>query len=96
MTEYALTKTAERDFANIADYTIEKFRISRARRYRNSMCRTFESLAEHPRMGRDYSHVKEGCRRHEHGRHVIYYKVTDSGIIVLRLLHERQDPISYL
>ena len=96
MTEYALTKTAERDFASIAAYTIEKFGISQARRYRNSLCRTLEFLAEHPRMGRDYSHVKEGFRRHEHERHVIYYKITDSGIVVLRLLHEHQDPISYL
>jgi toxin ParE1/3/4 len=96
VTEYGLTKSAERDLASIADYTIERFGVNQARRYRNSLFRIFESLAEHPEMGRDCSHAKEGCRRHEHGSHVIYYKITHAGIVVLRLLHERQDPMSYL
>ncbi len=96
MTRYELTKFAERDLRSIAGYTIETFGINQARRYRDSLLRTFKSLAEHPRMGRDYSHVKQGCRRHEHESHVIYYKITDSGILVLRLLHQSQDPTSYL
>ncbi len=96
MTRYDLTKFAERDLQSSADYTIEKFGINQARRCRDSLFRTFESLTEHPEMGQDYSHVKEGCRRHEHESHVIYYKITDSGILVLRLLHQSQDPTSYL
>ena len=96
MTKYELTNSAERDLQSIADYTIEKFGVKQARRYRDSLFRTFESLTDHPEMGRDYSHVKEGCRRHEHESHVIYYKVADSGILVLRLLHQSQDPTSYL
>ena len=96
MTRYELTRFAERDLRRIAEYTIERFGINQARRYRDSLFRTFESLTEHPAMGRDYSHVKEGCRRHEHESHVIYYKITNSGILVLRLLHQSQDPTSYL
>ncbi len=93
---YELTKFAERDLQSIADYTIEKFGVNQAWRYRDSLFRTFESLTEHPEMGRDYSHVKEGCRRQEHESHLIYYKITDSGILVLRLPHQSQDPTSYL
>jgi toxin ParE1/3/4 len=96
VTRYELTKFAERDLQSIADYTIEKLGVNQARRYRDSLFRTFESLTEHPEMGRDYSNVKEGCRRHEHESHVIYYKITDSGILVLRLLYRSQDPTSYL
>lgn len=96
MAEYGLTRSAERDLTSIADDTIGRFGISQAGRYRDSLFRTFESLAEHPEMGRDFGHVKEGCRRHEHGSHVIYYKITVAGILVLRLLHSRQDPETYL
>lgn len=38
-------------------------------------------------MGRQANAVADGVRRHEHGRHVIFYEVTQSGILILALLH---------
>lgn len=47
-------------------------------------------------MGRDYSHVKEGYRRHEHERHSLYYKRTKTGVLITRILGPGQDPIRNL
>ncbi len=92
MAEYALTQNAERDLARIANYTIENFGIEQARRYRDDLFLAFKTLADNPRMGRDFSRVKEGVRRHDHKKHSIYYTLTDTGILILQILHERQDP----
>ena len=92
MSKYVLSKEAARDFAKIAEYSIEMFGIAQARHYRDSLVRAIEILSENTRMGRDYSHVKENVRRFEHESHVIYYKIRSQDILILRVLHERQDP----
>jgi len=92
MGKFVLSKNAKRDLASIADYTIEKFGIEQARHYRDGLFQAFETLNNNPRIGRDYSHVKNTARRYEHKKHSIYYSMTDGGILILRILHERQDP----
>ncbi len=96
MAECKLTRDAERDLANIADYTIENFGLEQAKNYRDELFNTFKLLTQNPQMGSDFSLAREGVRRHAHRKHSIYYKTTESGILVLRLLHERQDPASNL
>lgn len=95
MARYVLANDAEDDLANIADYTIENFGIQQSRYYRDDLFRTFESLIDNPLMGRDYGHVIKGVRRHKHKKHSIYYTTTDKGILILRILHERQDPAQH-
>lgn len=96
MTEYALSKTAEKDLRKIAEYTIKQFGIEQARAYKNSLVASFELLARHPDVGRDFSVLGKGWRRYLHQDHCIYYKQVSSGILVLRLIHSRQDPAQHL
>lgn len=96
MAEYTLSKAAEKDLANIALYTIEQFGIAQARDYKNSLAAIFELLAKHPAVGRDFGHLGIGWRRHPHQDHAVYYKQASSGILILRLLHSRQDPARHL
>ena len=92
MAEYTLSKSAERDLRKIAEYTIEQFGIEQARNYKESLVAAFEFLARHPVVGRDFSHLGKGWRRHPYQDHCIYYKQVSSGILILRLIHSRQDP----
>jgi toxin ParE1/3/4 len=92
MAKYILTKDAKRDLAAIADYTIVSFGIEQARHYRDGLFQTFKTLTDNPRMGRDFGHVKAGTRCYQHKKHSIYYSTTDVGILIFRILHERQDP----
>ena len=92
MTEYRLAKAADRDLKNIAEYTIMEFGVEQARNYKDSLIATFELLALHPSVGRDFSHLGKGWRRHPHRDHCIYYKEAASGTLVPRLIHSRQDP----
>ncbi len=42
-------------------------------------------------MGRERPEIKPGYRSIAEGKHVIFYRVGDSGIEILRILHERMD-----
>ena len=77
-------------------YSIERFGLAQARHYRDELIKTFRILSENPFLGQDCQEIKAGYRRHVHGRHVIYYRVDDSQIVILRILHERQDPLRNL
>lgn len=67
-----------------------------AERYLESLNAKIEMAAEHPDFGADYGFVVEGVRRYESVSHAIYYRPTQSGILVLRVLHGRMDPARHL
>lgn len=96
MGDYRLSRAAARDISEIAKYTIEAFGLDQARRYRDSLKETFALLARHPRFGRDIEHIKPSYRRHQHGKHVIYYRRVSAGVVIMRVLHERQNPLRHL
>ncbi len=91
MPEYRLSVRAAGDIAGIADYTIERFGIDQARRYRDGLERCFETLAENPLLGRSAEELAPDLRRFEHQAHVVFYKPEDWGVLVVRVLHESMD-----
>jgi toxin ParE1/3/4 len=47
--------------------------------------------------GEDASHIRPGYRKQLSGRHVIYYRETEEGVIeVVRVLHQRMDVVRRL
>lgn len=96
MTKIEFTHDAERDLINIFLYGIEHFGPVQAERYTKTLNAKIEMAAEHPDFGVDYSFVVEGVRRYESVSHAIYYRPTQSGILILRVLHGRMDPARHL
>ena len=96
MAGYRLSHDAERDFEEIYAYTIETFGLAQARAYGTGLQDQLALVAAHPRIGRRYDEVQEGLHRFEYERHSIYYRLSDDGILVLRLLHQRMDPARHL
>lgn len=96
MATYQLTKKAQRELEDIYEYSILNFGWDTAREYVAGLHTCFSLLADNPRMGRDYSHVKKAYRRYEHERHSVYYKITQTGVRITRLLGPGQDPITNL
>ena len=92
MADYQLTDRANAELDQIYEYSILNFGLKKAREYFGGFHDCFAILAENPRMGRDYSHVKTGIRRHEYESHSIYYSITDTGILIVQVLHKNQDP----
>jgi toxin ParE1/3/4 len=96
VTRIDFTHDAERDLINIFLHGIEHFGPVQAERYLESINSKIEMAAEHPDFGADYGFAVEGVRRYESVSHAIYYRSTQSGILVLRILHGRMDPARHL
>jgi len=91
MAEYRLSGKAAFDLGEIADYTVERFGIDQARRYRDGLKTCFDQLAENPRMGRRTEHLARGLRRFEHQSHIVFYRSEADGLLIVRILHSRMD-----
>lgn len=79
------------DLEAIAEYTIERFGIEQARRYRDELKTCFDQLAGNPRLGRRAEQLGSGLRRYEHRSHIVFYQVADTDLLIVRVLHYRMD-----
>ncbi|AXF76573.1 type II toxin-antitoxin system RelE/ParE family toxin [Erwinia tracheiphila] len=87
---YKLTERAAEDFAGIYDYTLLKFGEAQADHYTDALEAFFETLSGMPDMGRDYNAVP-GVMRIEFQRHIIFYTVRDTDILIARILHQQMN-----
>lgn len=86
-----LSKLADRDLGDIYRYSYERFGEAQAGRYYASLWRCFAFLADHPTIGRIRTEFQPPARSHQHQRHVVFYDIADSHILIVRVLHERMD-----
>lgn len=89
--EYRLTPAAVRDLENIWRYTLDEWGIEQAHRYTDDLAAAFDQLVLNPQLGTSCDFIREGYRRRRTGHHAIYFQITDYGIAVIRVLHERMD-----
>jgi toxin ParE1/3/4 len=94
--EYRLSRLARLDLIEIADYTVDTWGPDQAYRYLDSLDACFRQLAQAPEMGRPCNVVRQGYRRMEHEKHVVFYRVEEGGIFISRILHQRMLPARHL
>ncbi len=92
MAKYRLSKLAEEDLAEIADYGDEHFGIAQSDRYRERLKQRFSTLAEQPYLYQAVDDIREGYRRSVCGKHSVYYRIDEQGVEIIRVLG-RQDPM---
>ncbi len=88
---YRLTRRAEADLADIFERSFASFGPRQAERYRDGLKACFDLIGDNPEIGR-LVRIRPGLRRHEHGRHVIFYRESAAGVLVVTVLHERRLP----
>ena len=96
MARFALTEAALRDVAAIADYTESNWGPAQAQLYLDALELKLAQLAGQPALGRTRDELANGLRSTPFESHVIYYQRSRAGILVLRVLHARQDPASHI
>ena len=82
---------AQLDMTAIEAYTLKTWGRGQADKYLAGIEDRLDDLARSPAMGAAFRHGKKSMRVFPVGRHVIYYRVTASELIVLRVLHKRMD-----
>lgn len=90
MRRYKLSNEARAELVEIARYGDEHFGVAQSDRYRDRLTEHFELLARQPLLFPAVDHIRRGYRRSVCGVHAVYYRVTDTGVEIMRLIG-RQD-----
>jgi len=86
-----ITPKAESDLIGIWVYSYEAWGVEQADKYLEHLEKGMKQLAEHPAFGTDYAHVRPGFRRLPVEHHSIFYRVCETEILIVRVLHEDMD-----
>lgn len=92
MAVFRFSRRAEADLLSIAAYTLRTWSKAQTIRYLDELEILCQTLSENPALGRLCDEVRAGLRRHEHGRHVVFYRRVPTGILISRILHQSMLP----
>lgn len=88
---YKTTRKADQDIIDVYVYGAGAFGVEQAERYLEGMVSVFELLGENPYLARERPEFDPPVRVHPYRSHTIAYIVRDGGILIIRVLHGRQD-----
>ncbi|UIY28782.1 type II toxin-antitoxin system RelE/ParE family toxin [Neorhizobium galegae] len=89
MSEFRLTRQADKDMLDIFVFGLDVFGQFQARKYAGDLQHCFGLLADNPRMGRVAAALGPEVRRHAHQSHVILYEIAEFGVLILGIVHKR-------
>ncbi len=89
---YRLSRKAEEDILDVFLYGAEQFGLSQAAHYQGQLEKTFDFLADNPRIARERHEIAPPVRIHPIGSHLIVYTLDDHGeILIVRVRHGHED-----
>ena len=91
MKRVRVTNDAERDLDEIWLY-IARDSVEAANRLIDELTSRFPLLGSSPQMGRLREELKLNLRSHAVGNYIIYYRETQRGVSILRVVHGSRDP----
>ncbi len=86
-----LSKAAQRDIDAIHAYGNTQFETLAADRYMHGLFDLFDLLCLNPEMAVEIKELKRSMRRLRYRSHVAFYRIAKSRILVVRVLHYKQD-----
>jgi toxin ParE1/3/4 len=92
MPTYRLSPLAKDDLYNIISTTINSWGNEQAKEYAQNIDAALIKLAQYPDFGRERNEVYIGAKSFPVEKHIVFYQVSDNGIDVARILHQRMDP----
>jgi toxin ParE1/3/4 len=92
---YRLSPLAETDLEGIWLYTFRTWSIEQADSYHVGLVAAFEGLAAGHKTGRPVD-IRDGYFKYAVGAHLVFYRVSDLNIDVIRVLHQRMDANRHL
>ena len=93
---YVISKKAVSDLEEIWRYTVEKWSIDQADRYYNLIFDEIQFICKNVNAGKSMEHVRKGYRASKVKSHLIFYRIQNNIVEVIRILHERMDIENWL
>lgn len=91
MLEVVLRPRAEADLLEIVRYTKAEWGEQQAKRYLTDLRRQIDMAAELPGIGSDVHGLPAEYRKVRSGAHRAIYRCSEAELIVVRIVHERED-----
>jgi toxin ParE1/3/4 len=83
---------AQADIEEIWEYTAERWSDRQAEAYLRLINAAVDTVTVNPEAGRSYhDYLRPGYRKYLVGSHVLFYRVTNTDVVVVRILHQRMD-----
>ncbi len=86
-----LSSAARGDLKNIAAFTAREWGEARKKTYMAALGKRFAMLRRNPEIGVVRDDLDSPCRSLLVGSHVLFYKLAEGEILVIRVLHQRMD-----
>jgi toxin ParE1/3/4 len=79
------------DLEDIWLYTLHTWSLRQADRYHSMILKEIEFLVAHPKSGKDQHNIRAGYRSSKIKSHIIFFRILENELEVIRILHERMD-----
>ena len=86
-----ITAPALADIEAIAAYTFDQWGEQQVDAYMSQIDRTIQAIGDNPAIGRGRFGVPDAIKGRKSGSHVVFYRVQDTTIYIMRVLHESMD-----
>jgi len=88
---YNISKKAISDLEEIWLYTVDKWSVEQADRYYSLIFDEIDHICKNVNIGKDLDHVRNGYQSSKVKSHLIFYRVINNTVEIIRILHERMD-----
>ena len=88
---FQLANKAYEDLTSIATYTQTTWGIEQRKEYLTRLDQSFRLIADNVGIGRNCDHIRKGYFSHPVGKHLVFYRVEDDTVTIVRILHQSMD-----
>jgi len=92
---YILSEIADKDLEEIFDFTFDEFGFNQAEKYLLEIEEIFQNLIINPKLGKKRHEIKEGLYSFPKDNHIIFYRILEDHIQIVRVLHGSKDIPKY-
>jgi len=96
MAKYILSPNAQESLSGIKAYSLEKFGERQTKIYLEKIDERMCFVAVNPNKGKDRDTLKKVFYSISAGSHTIYYKIKDTHIDIVDVLHQKMEPLLHL
>ena len=96
MSRYQLSHKARSDILTIREFTLQHWGATKSLEYVAWLRDRMRWLAKAPARGKHRDELGPGLFSYPQGSHIIFYRVADNGIEVVRVLHQTMDSVRHL
>ena len=86
-----ITLKAQNDVYNLQEFGNVNFGVLHTRKYLISLTETFKTLRARPELARLREEYDGQIRVHPHRSHMIFYRIEDDAVKILRIISRHQD-----